>query len=79
MNLFIVEKIENVMERMCSHFSLVFPYLTFSYVVIDSDSDDEYFPEKDGSKDSKSGRGKYTTNLEKQLSSASSSHTSIAG
>lgn len=56
-----------------------FPILSLSYIVIDSDSDDEYFPEEDGSKDSKSGRGKYTINLEKQPSSASSSHTSVAG
>lgn len=59
---------------------LFFSVLSLSYVVIDSDSDDEYIPEKKKPKIREiNHKGKYTTNLEKELCSAASPCTVISG
>lgn len=59
---------------------LFFSIPSLSYVVIDSDSDNEDVPVKKKPKIGEMRRkGKYTTNLEKELCSAASPRTVISG
>lgn len=59
---------------------LFFSVWPLSYVVIDSGSDDDCLPEKKRPKiHDKSSKGKYTTNLEKELCGAASPRTVISG